>query len=180
MSRAIDYVETEKSIDSKRVMTFGFSRLGKAALRAGATDPWFSGVLGNESRAGGGGEQFHRGIGENFARLCFVFPHRYAKSFRKYMGNYREALKHNRTSFHAVRNYYTCLQRAHQIEQLSRLSTKVKALLRVASVTIIKLSGWIRNLLVFLYLDHLYGSGLQTELGGNTNTISISSEPGDP
>ena len=84
MSRALDYLETDKAIDSKKVMAFGFSRLGKAALWAGATDQRFAGVLSNESGAGGG-KQFRRGIGENIARLNTVFPHWYAKSFRKYM-----------------------------------------------------------------------------------------------
>ncbi len=84
MSRALDYLETDKDINAKHVMAFGFSRLGKAALWAGATDQRFAGVLSNESGAGGG-KQFHRGVGENIARLCTVFPHWYAKSFRKYM-----------------------------------------------------------------------------------------------
>jgi len=84
MSRALDYLETDKDIDSKKVIAFGFSRLGKAALWAGATDQRFACVLSNESGAGGG-KQFRRGIGENVTRLCTVFPHWYAKSFRKYM-----------------------------------------------------------------------------------------------
>lgn len=84
MSRAVDYLETDKDIDSKKIIAFGFSRLGKAALWAGATDPRFALVLSNESGAGGD-KQFHRGIGENIRRLNTVFPHWYAKSFRKYM-----------------------------------------------------------------------------------------------
>ena len=83
-SRAMDYLETDKSIDPKKVSVFGFSRLGKAALWAGATDTRFTAVLSNESGAGGG-KQFRRGIGENIRRLCTVFPHWYAKSFRQYM-----------------------------------------------------------------------------------------------
>lgn len=84
MSRAVDYLETDKDIDQKKIIAFGFSRLGKAALWAGATDTRFAAVLSNESGAGGG-KQFRRGIGENIRRLCTVFPHWYAKSFRKYM-----------------------------------------------------------------------------------------------
>jgi hypothetical protein len=84
LSRGMDYIETDKDIDSKKVAVFGFSRLGKAALWAGATDQRFAMVLSNESGAGGG-KQFRRGIGENITRLCTVFPHWYAKSLRKYM-----------------------------------------------------------------------------------------------
>ena len=84
MSRAVDYLETDKDIDKKEIIAFGFSRLGKAALWAGATDTRFALVLSNESGAGGG-KQFRRGIGENIRRLNTVFPHWYAKSFRKYM-----------------------------------------------------------------------------------------------
>jgi hypothetical protein len=82
--RAMDYLETDKAIDPRRVSVFGFSRLGKAALWAGATDARFAAVLSNESGAGGG-KQFRRGVGENIRRLCTVFPHWYAKSFRQYM-----------------------------------------------------------------------------------------------
>jgi len=84
MSRAVDYLETDKDINSKKIIAFGFSRLGKAALWAGATDPRFALVISNESGAGGD-KQFHRGIGENIRRLNTVFPHWFAQSFRKYM-----------------------------------------------------------------------------------------------
>lgn len=89
MSRALDYLETDKDINAKKVWAFGFSRLGKAALWAGATDERFAGVLSNESGAGGG-KQFRRGVGENIARLCTVFPHWYAKNFRRYMDKDKE------------------------------------------------------------------------------------------
>lgn len=85
LSRGLDYLETDKDIDGKRVAVFGFSRLGKAALWAGATDRRFAAVLSNESGAGGG-KQFRRGIGEDINRLCTVFPHWFAGSFAKYKG----------------------------------------------------------------------------------------------
>jgi hypothetical protein len=84
LSRGMDYLETDKDINSKKVAVFGFSRLGKAALWAGAADTRFALVISNESGAGGA-KLFHRGIGENIRRLNTVFPHWYAKSFRKYM-----------------------------------------------------------------------------------------------
>lgn len=84
LSRGMDYLETDQDINAKKVAVFGFSRLGKAALWAGASDTRFALVLSNESGAGGA-KLFHRGIGENIRRLNTVFPHWYAKSFRKYM-----------------------------------------------------------------------------------------------
>ena len=89
LSRALDVLEKEPSIDSKRVALFGFSRLGKAALWAGANDERFALVISNESGAGGA-KLFHRGVGEDIKRLNTVFPHWFAKSFRKYIGQDKE------------------------------------------------------------------------------------------
>lgn len=85
LSRGLDYLETDRDIDAKRVAVFGFSRLGKAALWAGATDRRFAAVLSNESGAGGG-KQFRRGVGEDINRLCTAFPHWFARNFAHYKG----------------------------------------------------------------------------------------------
>lgn len=85
LSRALDALEKEPLIDTKRVTAFGFSRLGKAALWAGATDERFAMVISNESGAGGA-KVFRRGTGEDIKRLNSVFPHWFARSFRKYDG----------------------------------------------------------------------------------------------
>lgn len=84
LSRIVDYLETDKDIDTGQIALFGWSRLGKAALWAAANDKRFSLVISNQSGAGGA-KIFRRNTGEKIHRLCTVFPHWYSKSFRKYM-----------------------------------------------------------------------------------------------
>lgn len=57
-SRALDYLETEKTVDAKRVGIEGVSRYGKAALVAMAFDTRFAVVLVGSS--GEGGAKLHR------------------------------------------------------------------------------------------------------------------------
>jgi len=83
LSRTLDYLVTDKAIDPKRVAVFGWSRLGKAALWAAATDERFAAAISNDSGAGGA-KLFHRGIAENITRLNTVFPHWYDTNFRQY------------------------------------------------------------------------------------------------
>jgi len=85
LSRAMDYFETDPQIDPKKVILFGTSRMGKAALWAGANDQRFAMVISNESGAGGA-KLFHHWYQENIHRLCTVFPQWFCHNFRKYIG----------------------------------------------------------------------------------------------
>lgn len=67
-SRALDYLETDKSVDAKRVGIEGVSRYGKAALVIMAFDPRFAVVLVGSS--GEGGTKPHRrNFGEEVENL---------------------------------------------------------------------------------------------------------------
>ena len=48
LSRALDYLETDKEIDGKRIALVGFSRLGETALWVGAQDKRFAMIIVNE------------------------------------------------------------------------------------------------------------------------------------
>jgi hypothetical protein len=85
-SRALDYFETEKSVDAKQVGIEGLSRYGKAALVTMAYDQRF--VIGFIGSSGEGGAKLHR---RNFGELVENVAgsgeyHWMAGNFLKYAG----------------------------------------------------------------------------------------------
>jgi hypothetical protein len=83
LSRAMDYFETDKDIDSKKVALFGVSRLGKTVLWTGARDSRFGMVI--ASCSGEGGAALSRRIyGETIDHM--THPTRY---FYQFAGNWR-------------------------------------------------------------------------------------------
>jgi hypothetical protein len=85
-SRAVDYFETNKAIDAKRIGIEGLSRYGKAALVAMAYEPRFAiGFIG--SSGAGGAKILRRVYGEQVENLASSGEyHWFAGNFIKYVG----------------------------------------------------------------------------------------------
>jgi hypothetical protein len=85
LSRAMDYLETDRAVDAKRVALMGVSRLGKTVLWAGARDTRFAMVI--SSCAGEGGDKLdRRNYGETIAHIVAPgrFPYQFCANFQKF------------------------------------------------------------------------------------------------
>ena len=85
-SRIMDYLLTDPDIRSSQVVLFGHSRLGKAALWAGAQDERFAIVIANDSGCGGAA-LFRRNFGETIKLLNRVRPHWFCRNLRNLEDN---------------------------------------------------------------------------------------------
>lgn len=85
LSRAMDYLETDKSVDAKRVAILGVSRLGKTVLWAGAHDPRFAMVIASCSGEGGAALS-RRNYGETIKHLTAPsrYPYQFCANYQKY------------------------------------------------------------------------------------------------
>lgn len=83
LSRVMDYLETDRDVDSKRVAIFGISRLGKTVLWAGAHDTRFAMVIASCSGEGGASLS-RRNYGETVKNMNVNFGYQFARNYQKY------------------------------------------------------------------------------------------------
>ena len=85
LSRAMDYLETDKGVDAKRVAIMGVSRLGKTVMWAGAHDTRIALVIASCSGEGGAALS-RRNYGETIAHLTEAsrFPYQFAGNYAKF------------------------------------------------------------------------------------------------
>ena len=88
-SRALDYLERDRSVDARHVVLIGHSRLGKTVLLSGARDPRFALIY--SSCAGEMGSSLaRRDYGETVDDMAANFPWQFAGNFQKYCGHWND------------------------------------------------------------------------------------------
>ena len=89
LSRAMDYLVTDPELDDRRVALHGHSRLGKAALWAGAQDERFALVISNNSGSAGA-KLMRRHFGSTIAFATSSFPFWFSRNYATYSNRDQE------------------------------------------------------------------------------------------
>jgi hypothetical protein len=89
VSRVLDYLSADPSIDAKRVALIGHSRLGKTALWTSAADPRFA-VIFSSCSGEMGAALARRDFGETVDDMAGNFGWQFAGNFQKYPGRWNE------------------------------------------------------------------------------------------
>ena len=86
VSRAVDYLATDKDVDAARLAVVGHSRLGKTALLAGAFDDRLKVVMPHQAGCGGTGPSRSAGNpkAETVKRINTSFPHWFCGHFKAF------------------------------------------------------------------------------------------------
>jgi hypothetical protein len=87
ISRVIDYFETDKAVDARRIAIHGVSRLGKTVMWAGARDTRVAATIASCSGEGGAAVS-RRNYGETIAHLTAPtrYPYQFAANYAKWAG----------------------------------------------------------------------------------------------
>jgi predicted neuraminidase len=89
VSRILDYLQTDRTVNAKQVALFGHSRLGKTALWASALDERVAAVYASCSGEMGAALA-RRDWGETVDDMTQNFPYWFAGNFQKYAGRWNE------------------------------------------------------------------------------------------
>ncbi len=89
VSRIIDYLETDRAVDAKRIAVFGHSRLGKTVLWASAKDERIAAVFSSCSGEMGAALA-RRDWGETVDDMAQNFPWQFAPALQQWVGRWND------------------------------------------------------------------------------------------